>query len=91
MGINLQKASTLFNKPKVTVGSRSIQILKDAARPREEYIARLNKKLEELNGDKFESLRKAAQEKKPLKFEISTIPDIKKPNIFKRILAKIFG
>ncbi len=91
MGINLQKASTLFNKPIVNGRPKSIPKLKDIARPPEEVIERLNKKCEALNGDTFERLRKAVQEKKPLKFELSPILDIKKPNIFKRTLAKIFG
>lgn len=91
MGINLQKASALFNKSKVAVGPRSIPNLKDIARPGEEVIERVTKKWDALNADKFESLRKAAQEKKPLTFEMPAIPEVKKPNMFKRILAKIFG
>lgn len=91
MNINLQKASTLFNKPIVTGRPKSIPNLKDIARPPEECIARLCKKVDELNADRFEALRKAAQEKKPLKFELPLIHEVKKPNIFKRILAKILG
>ena len=89
MGINLQKASTLLNAQKVSSNSKSIQKLKDIhVRSKEELI---EKQCDKSLGDKFEALRKAAQEKKPLKFELPLIHEVKKPNIFKRILAKIFG
>ena len=92
MGINLQKASTLLNAQKVSSNSKSIQTLKDIhVRSKEELIANVEKQCDKSLGDKFEALRKAAQEKKPLKFELPLIHEVKKPNIFKRILAKIFG
>lgn len=91
MGINLQKLNTIYKQTKALPAAKMPTDLKKYAKTPQQIDAQIKAEIKNsILGQKLDRLAEDLSSIQKPKIQL-TFPELKKPNIFKRILAKIFG